>query len=383
MRRRSKLSGKLNNVMFFLAGVLAVVIVGVLVIGIQTMAQEKRNSSTDYVSSEKSEEPPVLPADTFVENDNDESDMEAWEKSSDSEAASSDETALGGEKWAEGVISYKGHSYKYNTGLKIYLLMGVDKDGEVTVSEDSVSGGQSDAMFLLVADDENEKVEIISINRNTMTSIFVCDEEGKSLGNMEAQICVQHGFGDGKKLSCTRTVDAVSKLFYNLPISGYIAFNLGAIEPINSVVGGVEVEVLDDLQNKSGTISLTAGETVTLSDEEAYLYLRGRNLNKFDSATDRLRRQEQYINNYISSVKNSGGMSRSKVERIYKAMEPYMVSSVDFTELISDMIEYDYTAEDLYTVPGETVKNGDLEEFHVDQDEFYDLIFEVFYNQVD
>ena len=28
----------------------------------------------------------------------------------------------------------------------------------------------------------------------------------KDLGEMTAQLCGQHGFGDGKKLSCSRTV---------------------------------------------------------------------------------------------------------------------------------------------------------------------------------
>ncbi len=33
-------------------------------------------------------------------------------------------------------------------------------------------------------------------------------------------------FGDGKEKSCQYMVDAVSKLFYGIPINGYVAFNM-------------------------------------------------------------------------------------------------------------------------------------------------------------
>ncbi len=371
MKRHSGLSGKLNNIMFFLAGVLTVVIIGILVIGIQTLAQNNSNKNEDYISSKKEPE-------QIKETVNTTQTEESWESDSETES-----TVLGEEKWAEGVIQYKGHSYKYNANQKIYLLMGIDNNGVVETAKDSVSGGQSDAMFLLVADEEKQQMKIVSINRNTMTDVFVCDKDGKSMGTMQAQICVQHGFGDGEKLSCTRTVDAVEDMFYNLPISGYIAFNMGAVKEINHVIGGIEVEVLEDISSKDGRIQLKKGDTVTLSDDEAMLYLRGRDLDEFGSATNRLRRQEQYINKYIWAVKNSSGVSRTKIESLYEATEDYMVTSVDFTELVSQLIEYEYTEDDMYTVPGEMKMGKDFEEFYINQDEFYDLIFEVFYNEVD
>ena len=57
----------------------------------------------------------------------------------------------------------------------------------------------------------------------------------------------KHGYGDGMELSCERSVAAVSRLFYNLPISGYAAINMGAIPALNDAVGGVQVTVLDDV----------------------------------------------------------------------------------------------------------------------------------------
>lgn len=368
-RRRSGLTGKLNNVMFFLAGVLTVVLIGVLVIGIQTMAQSRQNkqdSNQEYSAGQT--------ADTQKQ------DTEVDERWQDTETATSNE--LGGEKWAEGIIEHNGHKYKYNSEQRIYLLMGIDIKGPVETAENSVSGGQSDAMFLLVADDEHEKLKIVSINRNTMTEIEVYDENGNSMGKMDAQICVQHGFGDGKKLSCTRTVNAVSKMFYNLPISGYISLNIDAIKQINNVVGGVQLEVLQDISSNNQVV-LKKGDVVTLDGDQAMLYLRSRDMTEFGSAMDRLRRQEQYINTYINTIKTSSGITETKIESIFNATKEYMVSSVDFTELVSKLVDYEYSEDDMYTVPGKMEQGDEFEEYNIDEDEFYDLILEVFYNEVE
>ena len=116
--------------MFFLAGVLAVVLIGVIVIGQKTKAE-----NAGYVQEQ--------PVNNVVQS---------------TEAE---------EKWQEGTIRYNGKNYKYNNNVKAYLLMGVDKDGVVETARDGISGGQSDAIFLLVADTEKEEMNIISINRNT------------------------------------------------------------------------------------------------------------------------------------------------------------------------------------------------------------------------
>lgn len=52
-----------------------------------------------------------------------------------------------------------------------------------------------------------------------------------------AQIAIQHGYGDGKELSCELTRDAVSSLLYELPIHGYAAVNMAAIPELNDALG--------------------------------------------------------------------------------------------------------------------------------------------------
>ena len=97
----------------------------------------------------------------------------------------------------------------------------------------------------------NKTVSIITVNRNTMAPVDVYDEDGIYMGQYVKQITLQHGYGDGKELSCERTVTAVSRLFHNLPINGYVAINMDAIPALNDAVGGVPVTVLASMNSRT------------------------------------------------------------------------------------------------------------------------------------
>lgn len=150
------------------------------------------------------------------------------------------------EGWQDGWIRYNGQIYAYNEDIMTFLVMGVDNDDVVKKAKDGLSGGQADAMFLAVMNPHDKSVSIIAVNRNAMALVDVYDEDGVYMGQYTKQITLQHGYGDGMELSCERSVAAVSRLFYNLPISGYAAINMGAIPALNDAVGGVQVTVLDD-----------------------------------------------------------------------------------------------------------------------------------------
>lgn len=286
------------------------------------------------------------------------------------------------EKWQEGIISHNGKNYIYNQKINAYLIMGIDKEGKVETAPDYQSGGQSDAMFLLVTNEADKTMSVISINRNTMTRIETFYENGISSGYKTGQICVQHGFGDGRQLSCTRAADAVSYLFYNLPITGYLSIRLDAIPIMNDVIGGVEIEVLEDIENAGKGVSLKKGEKKKLTGVEAYCYLRGRELDEFDSATNRLHRQEQYIGAFSEQMKAYTKGSVTKMLSIYESIEDYVVTNIDFADLANELSKYKYDDSRMYTVPGETQMGEIYEEYYVDEKKFYNMIIDIFYQEV-
>ena len=292
-----------------------------------------------------------------------------------------------GEDWQEGWVRHNGRIYAYNEDIMTFLIMGIDKEGEVETGEDGIDGGQSDAMFLAVMNPHTNTISIIAINRNTMAMVDVYDTDGVYMGEYTKQICLQHGYGDGRAQSCERAVAAVSRLFYQLPINGYVSINMDAIPELNDVVGGVEVTVLDDVVYPEYDMDLHAGDVVVLNGHQAYWYVRGRYEYVFNSTSLRLERQKQYLTTFIAKAKQQALSNFSTALNLYDTISRYMVTDIDFTKftyLASEALSYDFNIEHLYTMEGETLLDEDNhEEFYVDNDALYEMVLEVFYEPVE
>jgi LCP family protein required for cell wall assembly len=231
-------------------------------------------------------------------------------------------------------------------------------------------------MFLVSLDTETKSIKVIAINRNTMVPVDIYDENGEYLGRMDLQICLQHGYGDGMKLSCSRSVEAVERMFDNVPISGYIALNMGGIESLNDAIGGVTLTPGQDVVYDG--LRINKGEEITLNGKQAYAFLRARDVDQFGSADMRLERHMQYITAFLKKLMNDTG----KAAAVYEAVSDYMVTSVDPVKLINSTKGLSFTDEDMITVAGETILNDEYEEFHVDPEALKEVIMTVFYEEV-
>lgn len=270
----------------------------------------------------------------------------------------------GQEKWQEGVVSYQGRQYRYNSAIKNYLFLGIDRKGTAEKAEDGISGGQSDAIFLLVENAKDKTFSVVAVNRNSMTNVDVYDRDGNFVEQTQLPICLQHGYGDGLRTSCLRSVEAVSRLFYDLPISGYLSMYMDGIPRLNDAIGGV---VLD-------------GDR--LDGQAAYAYVRSRDTEEFDSATERLERQKKYILQFMAQAGELVSKDQEAALRIYHSISDYLVTNLDFAEMAEDFVKYDFDRASMYTVPGETVMGLLYEEYYVDDEALYELILEVFYEPV-
>lgn len=282
----------------------------------------------------------------------------------------------------EGEVLYNGQVYAFNEDILTFLFMGIDREGEITEAEDGLDGGQADAIFLVAMNPHNKTVSIIAVNRNTMTTVDVYDADGVYMGQYIKQLTLQHGYGDGKELSCQRSVAAVSRLFYNLPINGYVAINMDAIPALNDAVGGVEVTVLDDIIYPEYDMDLHQGDVVTLTGMQAYWYVRLRNENVFDSNTLRQNRQKQYLTTFAAMAKQQAMGDIRVAINLYRTVSEYMVTDIDitrFTYLASEVLGYQFDIGQLYTIEGETVMGDQFEEFYVNYDALYELIINLFY----
>lgn len=293
--------------------------------------------------------------------------------------------ALSG-KWQSDWVSYGGKVYDYNDDILTFLFLGIDKLGPVEKSADLVSGGQSDAIFLVVLNPDTKKISLIGVNRDTMVEVTLVgytDADGNTL-TTTAELAVQHGFGDGLEQSCELTRNAVSKLFYNLPIHGYVSFNMGGVAALNDALGGVRLTVLEDLTIINP--SFTQGAEVTLTGQDAYEYIHYRDTTVFESARNRLARQKQYLSRAVGTAMEGIKKDLTLPLTLYQTFRPYIVTDLsanEITYLASMVSGYSFDGDAIYTMEGNTVRGEKFEEFYPDQAGLKDLIIRLFYREVD
>lgn len=291
-----------------------------------------------------------------------------------------------GTVWKEGWVRHNGKIYEYNENILNFLVLGIDEMGTVKEATTGMDGGQSDAIFLVIANPDNKSIKLLAINRDTMTQIrrYGMGEAGEDLW-MYAQIAVQHGFGDGKELSCELSRDAVSALLYDMPIHGYAAINMGAIPQLNDALGGVDVTVLSDdllFLNKKWT----QGTELHLEGMDAYWYVKGRDIKRAESNLGRLARQKQYLSTFIQKAISEVKRDITLPVTLYQELNKYMVTDISLDEvtyLAGELLSYHFDSNDIYTLEGTTVMGEAHEEFYPDKDAMKELVIQLFYREVE
>ncbi|MCM1122137.1 MAG: LCP family protein [Eubacterium sp.] len=230
---------------------------------------------------------------------------------------------------------------------------------------------------------KDQRIQIIGINRNTMTDIDIYNADGAYITTTKAQLAVQHGFGDGMEKSCAYQKKAVERLFYNLPIHGYAAVNMSAIPTINDALGGVEVTVLEDLTEADA--NLVKDSTVRLGGESAFWYVKYRDTDVFGSADMRLMRQKQYMTRLVNVAARKIRQDISIVPKLYQAVAPQTVTDISPDEavyLASILSNYRFDDDSFYILEGETVMGEEFEEFYPDEEALQQMILDIFYEKV-
>lgn len=301
------------------------------------------------------------------------------QKKKAAEAASAKATAQAEDS---NTVTWQGKTYKYNQNLSNYLLLGVDKRTPAETRVGKADAGQADALFLLSLNRKTKEMTLISIPRDTMTDVESFDLEGKSLGKSKDHISLSYGYGDSGAESCKLTQEAVSNLFYGLPIQGYLAMNLDGIPQLAKSVGGLTVTVPNNsLEYKYPEFS--EGAEVTLTEENTEIFVRSRDVDESQSAIYRMERQKAFLDAFSKKAKECYEQNAKFAANLFVAIKPYTVTNISedrLMKLFQTADEGDGYTE--WTVPGEGTQGLSYDEYHVDDDAMYAKIMETFYQEV-
>ena len=280
-------------------------------------------------------------------------------------------------------IVYNGAKYKYNEDNINILFMGVDRDMQDTGEKVIGENGQADVLIWAALDSKTGHLSLINISRDAMVDVNKYNVEDKYLGTDKMQLCLAYSYGDGKEKSCENTLLSVSRLMYGMPVNAYVAIDYSAIAPLNDAIGGVTVNVLEDLTLSDS--ALKAGETVTLHGEQAQTYVRSRNTEVLDSNNQRMERQKQYIDAFLQQAISQTRKNLTLPVTLYNDVSDYMVTNIsasEVTHLATLMIQNGVSGGDILTVPGEVTQGDVYAEFNPDDKELYKLILSVFYKEI-
>lgn len=279
-------------------------------------------------------------------------------------------------------VTWQGKTYKYNQNISNYLLLGVDKRTPAETRVGKADAGQADALFLLSLNRKTKEMTMISIPRDTMTDVESFDLEGKSLGKSKDHISLSYGYGDGGAESCKLTQEAVSNLFYGLPIQGYLAMNLDGIPELTKSVGGLAVTVPNNSLEYEYP-EFAEGAEVTLTEENTEIFLRSRDVDESQSAIYRMERQKAFLDAFSKKAKECYEQNAKFAANLFVAIKPYTVTNISedrLMKLFQTADEGDGYTE--WTVPGEGTQGLSYDEYHVDDDALYAKIMETFYQEV-
>lgn len=286
----------------------------------------------------------------------------------------------------EGQIRYNGKTYQYKDNLMNILCMGIDSRDGIAKEKTPGKAGQADCVILAVLDDEAKTIQLINISRDSMVPVHVYATDGSFVEDRTEQLALQYAYGNGRDWSCQLMEQAVSNLFYGLPIHGYCALSINSIADLNDTVGGVTVTVPEDLAVMQPKL-FTAGDTVTLKGELAYHFVHDRDFKSTDIASNnkRIARQKTYAVAFVNQLKQGMKEDMTLPVKLYQTAEKQMVTSIGLDQAVYLCTEYmnsSFDTDNIYTIDGTVTMGEKYAEFNVDDDALYQLILDVFYEEV-
>lgn len=287
-------------------------------------------------------------------------------------------------------LIYNHKKYTYNNGIINLLVLGIDDFNTTYIKQGLYNGGQSDAIYMLSLDTSNKKFWLVQVPRDAVAYVDIYDEEGNITNSIEAQITVQHGFGNGMQESNYRSAKAISRMFYGLPIHSTTSVNMGGVIAVNDAIGGVTVQSLHTFTtdgNDYGTNeTFIEGETYTLMGTSAYNYIHYRDVNRMNTSSERLARQKQYLNSFFNSAWSTIAHNPTKIIDIYNTAMNYIITDLSTSEMVSLVSEAAGCSFDgIYTLEGKVRDGqqfGESEHFDLDQDKLKEYLINNYYTEV-
>ena len=260
------------------------------------------------------------------------------------------------------------------------------KDVKLNVAVFGVDGDgtRTDVMFVVHFDSANKRIGLVSLPRDSRVELT--DEIKQSIKDggrryeSPTKLNAVHSYSP-KEIQCENTVLQIENLL-NINIDHYVKVNLDAFRKIVDIIGGVEVDVPQNMDYEDPYqdlyIHLKAG-VQTLDGDKAEQLVRFRHYP--DGDVGRVQVQQMFMNEFMRKVVSS--------ETILKNLPDYIsllysdvttdVTLVDALKYVNYVGSIDMNNVTMETLPGVGQMIGSISYFVVDEDATKEMVDRIFY----
>ncbi|MFI1397289.1 LCP family protein [Streptomyces sp. NPDC020681] len=192
------------------------------------------------------------------------------------------------------------------------LVIGTDKrSGEGNESYgDKNSVGHADTTILFHVSKDRTNATALSIPRDLITDIPSCETKQPDGSTKDIRGTNKTRFNEslgqsGRDPGCTmRTVKELT----GVTVDHFMMADFNAVKTMTTAVGGVEVCLAKDINDKDSKLNLPAGKH-TIKGEEALAFVRTRHSVGFGGDLSRIEIQQQFLSSLIRKMKSSETLS--------------------------------------------------------------------------
>ncbi|BDF57446.1 hypothetical protein CE91St36_02630 [Christensenellaceae bacterium] len=202
-------------------------------------------------------------------------------------------------------VAVDGKRYGKNPNVVSILMLGVDWDGSEERADD---GKRSDMVVLCTINMESNAIDFHSIPRDTRTAVHAVDQKTGKIQDKTYLSKINHAYALGalygdetgaknEMLAVEELISCGSRL--NIPVDYYVSLELRSLADLANVLGGVEVELDQDISGFG-----SKGEAVLLEGDNVRRYLEKRK--DVGGEMSRQRHQQEFIKAIAKAVKKLG-----------------------------------------------------------------------------
>ena len=287
----------------------------------------------------------------------------------------------------DSTIVYNGQTYTKNKNVVNLLFLGIDTNAN---RKKKMKGYRSDMLMVCAVDIAAKKATLISIPRDTYTTVYKVDEDtGEIKEVVQDKINAAYAYGGGAShysyanaMSCVemfleRRCELKQPLDFELdiPVYLYAGIDMDGITHVASAVGGVEV-TLEQSVPKVGS----KGETVLLKYDNALEFLTNRKDTNGD--THRAARQQQFMIALAKKIKNMGPVDM--IMSLYDDLQKYVWTNLNTDQMIDFakvLTKVDVDSINMHMITGIGETQGSYHMLH-DEQATLQLLLDVYYTKV-